>query len=248
MDRLQLNLQQDLDSILDWFICNKITLNLSKSVSMMIGVRQKIRGKLLDIRVNDRKLTNVDKYKYLGVCIDSHLTWKPHINMLANRVRCRLRAISRLYPLPPHTISILYKAFVLPLMDYYDVVWGSASLTSLSILSRLHRRACKPMLHYAPRWNLQDRRKFHVALLTFKILHRLTPPFLFDTIKYTTSLTGRQGRNEFRVYLPHARTNIGQSSFYFRTVQIWNDLKSSYIYLYTTAKSFKFAYKHVFYF
>ncbi len=65
LDQLQSNLQQDLNSILDWFTCNKITLNLSKSVSMLIGVSQKISGKSLAIKVNDKKITNVDKYRYI---------------------------------------------------------------------------------------------------------------------------------------------------------------------------------------
>ena len=52
---------------------------LLKSLCMLIGTRQRVGGKTLRLSLDNSFLRQVSSTRYLGVCIDSHLTWKYHI-------------------------------------------------------------------------------------------------------------------------------------------------------------------------
>ena len=46
---------------------------------MLGGTRQRVGGKTLRLSLDNSFLRQVSSTRYLGVCIDSHLTWKYHI-------------------------------------------------------------------------------------------------------------------------------------------------------------------------
>lgn len=245
LDCLQSDLQKALNAISEWMLSNKITVNLSKSVSMLIGVPQKIRNQTLKLYLNGTGLSCVKSYKYLGVRIDSHLTWKDHIDELSKCVRFRYQCLLRLLPLPPRIFSLVYNSHVLSKIDYCDVIWGAASKSSLLALNRIHSKACKLMACSSANStfpSLRDRRNFHIALLAFKVLHHLSPPFLNNSINFASDITHRTTRNKYRVFLPSVRTNLGKCGFYFHSVSIWNSLHED-LYLCNSVKTFKSVYK-----
>ena len=49
---------------------------------MLIGSRKRIRGKNIDLFIDNRKLNQVTVCKYLGVYIDNSLDWDEHVNNL----------------------------------------------------------------------------------------------------------------------------------------------------------------------
>ena len=49
---------------------------------------------------------------------------------------------------------------------------------------------------------LVERRRFHTAIMVYRILHRLSPTYLQDTFKYTTTVTSHVGRNRYRLFVP----------------------------------------------
>ena len=59
---------------------------------MLIGSRQKIGDKSIKITVSDTQLDQVSVTRYIGVMIDSHLTWDDH-NLVLNRTRTKLASI-----------------------------------------------------------------------------------------------------------------------------------------------------------
>ena len=89
--------------------------------------------------------------------------------------------------------------------------------------------------------SLGDRRKFHVAVFAFKVLNNLTPPYLYDSLKYTHAVTKRTRKNKFQVFLPSVQTNFAKSGFYFQSVCIWNGLDGELCSC-TSVKSFKTLY------
>ena len=84
------NLQEDLHRIEFWMISSRLKFNSKKSVVMLIGSRQKIGDKSIKITVSDTQLDQVSVTRYIGVMIDSHLTWDDHTNLVLNRTRTSL--------------------------------------------------------------------------------------------------------------------------------------------------------------
>ena len=65
------------------------------------------------IKINDMPIERVTEFKFLGVLIDSNLTWSPHCNYIANKLSriCGVVGISRLkHYVPTHILTTIYTA------------------------------------------------------------------------------------------------------------------------------------------
>ena len=82
---------------------NKLKLNVTKSLCMLIGTCLRVGGKTLRLSLDDSFLRQVSSTRYLGVCIDSHLTWKYNIEYVLKRVRGKIYSINC-----PGVRSLLY--------------------------------------------------------------------------------------------------------------------------------------------
>jgi len=121
-------LQGDLQSVHLWLCVNCLTFSIKKSNVMLIGSCQKLRGNDLHVTVDSKQLSCVSSVKYLGLHLDEHLTWHQHTANVLQRVYSRVHCLYRLRPLPAALLSRLYSVFVLPILDYFDVVWTPSSV------------------------------------------------------------------------------------------------------------------------
>ena len=119
-----------------WMSSNRLRVNPSKTVSMLIGTHQKIRDQTLNISLSGMKISPVTTTKYSGLYIDNHLRWDNHIDYVLERVRAKMASIARLQPLTPRVIAMIYKAFVVPSYDYCDTVWQPSSAKMCKIIKR----------------------------------------------------------------------------------------------------------------
>ena len=90
----------------DWLNANKLTFNAKKSNFVIFRPHQRKMDHSVNILMFDNSnhiLTSLeckDHVKYLGVLLDSHLSWKYHINNVALKIS-RIRVIARLRHLVP---------------------------------------------------------------------------------------------------------------------------------------------------
>jgi hypothetical protein len=70
--------------------------------------------------------------KYLGLFIDSNLTWKAHIDYISIKIYRAVGIIARLrHFVPKHTLQRIYHAMLHPYLNYGISVWGQACKTHL---------------------------------------------------------------------------------------------------------------------
>ena len=82
--------------------------------------------------------------KYLGILIDSHLTWKHHIDHIAIKISRTIGLISKLrHFVPKHTLINIYRSLVAPYLTYGLIVWGQACKSYLDKLLKLQKRALR---------------------------------------------------------------------------------------------------------
>ncbi len=112
------SIQEDINSISEWLRLNLLFPNVNKSFCMLIGSRQKLKGQVMSVCMGSHVVKHTEAVKYLGVEIDRHLTWDLQVKTVVKRAYARLFAIRRLQPLPSKVSTLLYKSFVLPLLDY----------------------------------------------------------------------------------------------------------------------------------
>ena len=88
-------LQKSVDGSVEWFRMNKLPDNIDKCHVMVISGRNTSRYSL-NIDIDGVKIPHVRSANYLGVVIDSHLTWTAHINELSSRLSSRLYILQKL--------------------------------------------------------------------------------------------------------------------------------------------------------
>ena len=92
------HLQDDINKLSQWFKDNKLTINIDKTFLIPIGSKQRLSSiiKLPNIYIDEYLLPWKNECKYLGVIIDSNLTWHSHINFICSKLRPKLGILTRL--------------------------------------------------------------------------------------------------------------------------------------------------------
>ena len=161
LQRVEQVLQNELEQVYNWLAVNRFKLSVAKSSCMLIGSRQRIGSKSLSLSVNGHVLQHVSSINYLGLYIDQHLTWQNHIDYVLKRVRGKIYSISRLNPVK----KLLYQVYLLPVLDYCDVVWAPTNANQTKCLERLHPKYTSSCADSTiPKYPLSERRKFHTTV------------------------------------------------------------------------------------
>ena len=80
-------MNDDLTKITVFLSANKITLNKSKTVFMLIGSRQRLNtfNILPSFTIDSNSIKQVEFTKPLGIYIDENLTWNVHIAHISKK-------------------------------------------------------------------------------------------------------------------------------------------------------------------
>ena len=126
-------LNDDLLKVAQWLHGNKLTLNLAKTKSMIIGSNRKLAGiSSFSLSIIDTDINSVTSFKYLGVILSSTFTWSDHVLYISSKVNKNLGLLRRIkYYLPYSARLLFYNSLVLPILDHADSVWGDKDNASL---------------------------------------------------------------------------------------------------------------------
>ena len=93
---------------------------------------------------NNASVTQSIYQKYLGIILDSKLTFENHLNMVTTKINETIGLLSKLQKLLPRTALItIYKAFVRSYLDYGDILYDQAfNLSFHQKLESIQYRAC----------------------------------------------------------------------------------------------------------
>jgi len=89
LKHLQRKINNELSTLNEWFISNKLTLNLTKTNYMLVGNKHKLtekQRKKFKLTIGKYTLHEVDEIKYLGVILDNNLSWNHHIDYLVTKL------------------------------------------------------------------------------------------------------------------------------------------------------------------
>jgi len=80
VDELEKSVNNELTSIVAWMQGNKLTINFKKSKFILFG--DKSQRHSMNIFCSQQTISHVASVKYLGILIDSKLTWTSHLSGL----------------------------------------------------------------------------------------------------------------------------------------------------------------------
>ena len=134
-DVLQQRLNSDLSRVCDWLKENHHIINVKKYKFMLTERSERLASlsSTLHVNIGNVLLDGVQSYKYLGLMINSNLTWHDHIDYIKNEIYKNLRLLRRIKKyLPIHSRLLFYTSYILPIFDYADIVWETVGMRPLS--------------------------------------------------------------------------------------------------------------------
>ena len=140
LDCSRSDIQTDLDNVASWLNANKLKLNLSKTFQIST------KASASSLRFNIASgLINIDhECKYLGLIIDSKLSYHAHISSVTERLGRQCGVISKLrHFVPRYQLIEYYRNVVCPIIQYGVLVYGCCSFSSLSPIHQLQKRIIK---------------------------------------------------------------------------------------------------------
>ena len=136
---------------------------------------------------------------------------------------------------------MFYQSYILPLLDYGSNTWGTTSRSNLERLSKLQKRAARIILKASfdiPSvdmfetlgWTtIPKRHNFNKAVLVYKALNHMTPPYISELLTPMSQIQIRTLRSstDGSLTVPRSTTTIFDGSFSCSAPRLWNRLPES---------------------
>ena len=148
---LAITLNSELQKLVQWLQCNKLSLNISKT-HYMIFSKHDSNVNNINITINSQSIQKVNSTQFLGITIDESLSWKQHITNTRQKISksigilCKCRKV-----LNRNTLLQLYHAFVSPYLSYGIELWGTAPQSLLYPLQTSQKRSIRIITGAPPR-------------------------------------------------------------------------------------------------
>ena len=227
-------LNDDLKCIVSWCSANNMQINAKKTKIMLYGKRnmlRKVKNINLDVKVEDCILARVKTYKYLGVHLDEFLTYNKHINQVIRNANHKLYLLKRVRQyLTEKTSIMVYKSYILPLLEYGSVLYMASNKNHLARLQVIQNHALKTCLEVNKRTStelihklcninyLEDRRD--IMLLKLMFLRSVEDRFLDKNMDGPTT----RSKSVKKLAVPHFLSSASQKSVAYRGSNAWNNL------------------------
>ena len=218
-------LSETLNSVMckltQWCRAIKLSINFKKSNFMVFRPRQRRQTLDLSIQIDNNKIDCVKEIAFLGVILDEHLSWKPHILSVSRNISKSIGIIFKSSLCLPKTSShCLYYSLVYPYLIYCISVWGSRYQSNISgviiLQKKIIRIICKVSFdsHTNVLFKELEILKFSAIYLyqigKFMYLFKrgLLPNYFRDMFTLASQLHSHYTRNCNLFYIPPCRSNI----------------------------------------
>src|SRR3984885_15079140 len=139
-------MQQSLDEISLWATKWKMVLAVDKTQSITFKQKNKKKFPKMKLQLLGSNLNEIKQVKYLGLIMDSNLTYKQHIYYVfakANRKLGYLTYLCSYKGIRPSLSAyyILYKTIIRPTLEYACSFWNGAADVHKSKLDKIQRLA-----------------------------------------------------------------------------------------------------------
>ena len=236
-------IQNCMINIKNWMDQVRLKMNLSKTEFIYFGhPRQLVKCMENTIQVAGDLILRSDIIRYLGVWMDSNLSFKHHTTKKCQAAMInfiRIRNICHL--LDADTTESLCLSLCISHLDYCNAVLYKLPDITIHKMQRVQNMcahlvlrktkrdsisACLKQLHWLP---IHQRISFKLLVLTYKCLHGEGPAYLIELLHYKTTLRKglRSGTHEDNLLLSILRTKcktFANQSFSVAAPTLWNTL------------------------
>ena len=231
----------NLPNVLKYFSANKLSVNLKKCNCIIFqNSHRPLDNYINQLKINNQVIPLVNETKFLGVFIDSRLSWKKHIAEIENKIAKSIGIIYRLSSFVPQNIlRILYCSLILPYLNYCNLVWSNTYPSHLNKLLVLQKKAVRiisgapPRTHTDPLFSslgflkIHDINHLQQCALIFSWVNFSLPPQFKTLLNFNFNYHNHFTRSSSHLHIPLHRTTSFQRNIQFTGPKLWNSLPHS---------------------
>ena len=201
---------------------------------------------IMNVVLDDHVLKQVDIIDYLGIKIDSNISWDPYVSKLCSSLGCCVNKLSRIRNVAPRDVlNEIYLSSIQPVIDYCICSWGFTYNYNIDKVQRLQNFAARIVsdnfdyinsrgleIIKTLKWmNVRQRRNYFTLLLMYKCINGDAPDYLCNNVvlgcdlQSVYSLRSSQSMN---VIVPSGNSSYLKSSFMYNGAVLWNDLPAHF--------------------
>ncbi|KAJ4430057.1 hypothetical protein ANN_22265 [Periplaneta americana] len=240
-------IQTDLNKIYNWALMHKMKINGSKSKSITFC---KTRGETsLNYEFSGVVIPQVQCCKYLGVYLNSKLSWGEHVDNVTGKAWRALHFIMKiLRKASPKSREIAYLTLMRPLMEYGTTCWDPYRIYQINSLERIQYRAAKFVKGKREdgndtikelKWETLENRRRKTRITALYRAHLGQKAWVDITARLEKPTYYGRNDHDFKIKCRKQKTDVGKFSFLNRTINDWNDLPASVFEGCPSLRSFK---------
>jgi hypothetical protein len=230
--------QAALTALAGWCTEWQMKLSISKCGSLLLCGTKSFNEESV-LQVNDIDLEVFADTEDLGVFIDSKLNFAKNIDSIISKANQRTYLIFKSFNTRAvKPLSLAFKTYILPLLDYCSSVWNPFLLKDIDRLEKVQKRFTKRLtglrdMPYSQRLtacglvSLELRRLRTDIILCFKIVKSLVD-LKFDDFFVFDPNTRTRGHT-LKLRIPRCQTSCRSNFFAVKIVPIWNSLPQSLV-------------------
>ena len=237
IDTMCKTMNAELEKLLHWLNINKLSLNVNKTHYMVFHKSRHKVSMCHKLSINNVEINYVDKTKFLGVIIDSKLSWKEHIKHITSKLAKSIGIISKARKFVDNkSLLTLYYAFCYPYIKYCIEIWGGTNDTTLLPLIKRQKRLVRVISGAPYRAHTENLFKelnvlklnnvfqLSVSMFMYKFVNGLLPNVFKNFYKCNNMNHSYNTRQSSLFQTPAVKSDLLFRSIRIKGVHIWNYL------------------------
>lgn len=233
---LFLKMNIELDNLSAWFKANKLALNINKT-NYIVFSPNNINTVDMTLTIDSIQLQRVDSTKFLGIYMDSRMTWEHHINYVGNKMSSGLYILNSLkHTLPSYNLSMIYFSLIHCRLTYGCLLWGNSYKKYMNKINTAQNKAmravCKvnyntsasPLFKAKKIMKVNDIYNHQVCQYMYKMNNNILPAPLLNVYNKRSDIHHHLTRHCQDFSIPNYKHNIVIRSFIVNGPKQWFNL------------------------
>ena len=210
-------MQNAINAVCKWTKDWALELNTTKTVSTLFSLSTS--KEKVTLKLQNQEVPQVNTPTFLGVILDTRLTWKPHIEATEGKAMRKLSLMKKLagtkWGANSSILKQVYTGTVRPVVEYASTTWNTASRTNKTTLDRVQNMGLRiitgamkttPIREMEKTADVQplETRREHKAALQGEKMKRLTSHPLHQKLQQATK--NRLKRKSLNHEMKHLQT------------------------------------------
>ena len=211
-----------------------------KKSHMLLSELQIVFLHLMYCQFKNKHLKQVNTCKFLGLTINEHLSWKPHMQWLLQKLRCSYHLMNKVKQyLDKSSLLTLHHSLFNSYVQYCVISWCHDNITmiqksqkvSTKAINSIHTKKQKNS-HAFQQHNLlttQPSEQLEIAKFMHKYFNKSLPPAflnIFDS-SFLREKAMLRTRSRSKLCSQYCRIKLTQQTVKFRGPMLWNKLPAA---------------------